>query len=62
MLSVNHLDIRFGEKYLFKDVSVQVYTNNRIARVGVHGAGKSTLLNIMAGISATDDGVSYNFV
>jgi len=57
MLSVNHLDIRFGEKYLFKDVSVQVYNNNRIALVGVNGAGKSTLLKIMAGISATDDGV-----
>lgn len=57
MLSVNHLDIRFGEKHLFKDVSVQVYGGNRIGLVGVNGAGKSTLLKIMAGISETDDGV-----
>lgn len=57
MLSVNHLDIRFGEKHLFKDISVQVYGGNRIGLVGVNGAGKTTLLKIMAGAAATDDGV-----
>jgi ATP-binding cassette subfamily F protein 3 len=57
MLSVNHLDIRFGEKHLFNDVSVQVHIGNRIGLVGVNGAGKSTLLKIMAGIAETDDGV-----
>ncbi|GAB6193539.1 ABC-F family ATP-binding cassette domain-containing protein [Desulfocastanea catecholica] len=57
MLSVNHLDIRYGEKHLFKDVSIQVHGGNRIGLVGVNGAGKSTLLKIMAGISETDDGV-----
>lgn len=57
MLSVNHLDIRFGEKHLFKDISVQVHDGNRIGLVGVNGAGKSTLLKIMAGVSTTDDGV-----
>jgi len=57
MLSVNHLDIRYGEKHLFKDISVQVHDGNRIGLVGVNGAGKSTLLKIMAGVAATDDGV-----
>ena len=57
MLSVNHLDIRYGEKHLFRDISVQVYEGNRVGLVGVNGAGKSTLLKIMAGLSATDDGV-----
>ncbi|MBB5348539.1 ATP-binding cassette domain-containing protein [Desulfoprunum benzoelyticum] len=57
MLSVNHLDVRYGDKYLFKDISVQVHTGNRIGLVGVNGAGKSTLLKTMAGITATDDGV-----
>ncbi len=57
MLSVNHLDIRFGDKHLFKDVSVQVHGGNRIGLIGVNGAGKTTLLKIMAGVSATDDGV-----
>lgn len=57
MLSVNHLDIRYGEKHLFKDVSIQVHGGNRVGLIGVNGAGKSTLLKIMAGISETDDGV-----
>lgn len=57
MLSVNRLDIRYGEKYLFKDISVRVHEGNRIGLVGVNGAGKSTLLKIMAGVAASDDGV-----
>jgi ATP-binding cassette, subfamily F, member 3 len=57
MLSVNHLDVRYGDKHLFKDISVQVYGGNRIGLVGVNGAGKTTLLKIMAGVAATDDGV-----
>jgi ATP-binding cassette, subfamily F, member 3 len=57
MLSINHLDIRYGDKHLFKDISAQVYSGNRIGLVGVNGAGKTTLLKIMAGIAAADDGV-----
>ncbi len=57
MLSLNHLDVRYGEKHLFKDLSVQVYDGNRIGLMGVNGAGKSTLLKIMAGVSDCDDGV-----
>jgi len=57
MLSVNHLDIRYGEKHLFKDLSVRVHDNQRIGLAGVNGAGKSTLLKIMAGLNETDDGV-----
>jgi ATP-binding cassette subfamily F protein 3 len=57
MLSVNQLDVRFGNKHLFKNVSVRVHEGNRIGLVGVNGAGKSTLLKIMAGEAETDDGV-----
>ena len=57
MLSVNNLDVRYGEKHLFKNISVQVYAGNRVGLVGVNGAGKSTLLKIMGGLADTDDGV-----
>ncbi len=57
MLSVNHLDIRYGRKHLFNDVSVVVYPGDRIGLVGVNGTGKSTLMKIMAGETASDDGV-----
>lgn len=64
MLSVNKLDIRYGEKHLFKNISAKVHEGNRIGLIGVNGAGKSTLLKIMAAEMATDDGVvsrSKNF-
>ncbi len=57
MLSVNNLDIRYGKKHLFKEVSVRVHEENRIGLVGVNGAGKSTLLKVMAGVAESDDGV-----
>ncbi len=57
MLSINHLDIRYGEKHLFKDLSIQVHDGKRIGLLGVNGAGKSTLLKIMAGVAECDDGV-----
>ena len=57
MLSVNHLDIRYGRKHLFNNVSVVVYPGDRIGLVGVNGTGKSTLMKIMAGETASDDGV-----
>jgi len=57
MLSVSHLDVRYGDKHLFKNLSVRVHENQCIGLAGVNGSGKSTLLKIMAGIQETDDGV-----
>ena len=57
MLSINKLNIQYGKKHLFRDVSVCVHPRDRIGLVGVNGAGKSTLLKIMAGIIETDQGV-----
>lgn len=57
MLSINNLSIQFGDKHLFKDVSVRVHAKNRIGLAGVNGTGKSTLLKIMANIKVMDDGI-----
>jgi ATP-binding cassette subfamily F protein 3 len=57
MLTINHLDIRYGEKHLFKDISTVVHPGDRIGLVGVNGTGKSTLMKIMAEEIAADDGV-----
>lgn len=57
MLSINHLDIRYGQKHLFRDVSTVVHPGDRIGLVGVNGSGKSTLMKIMGGEIVADDGV-----
>ncbi len=57
MLSINRLDIRYGEKHLFKDISTVVHPGDRIGLVGVNGTGKSTLMKVMAAHIAADDGV-----
>lgn len=54
MLSVNHLDIQYGDKHLFRDISARINSHDSIGLVGVNGAGKSTLLKIMANIIETD--------
>ena len=57
MFSINNLDIQYGEKHLFKDVSARINDNDRIGLAGVNGSGKSTLLKILCNIIETDRGV-----
>ncbi len=56
MLSINNLNLQHGGKHLFRDVSVQVHTGDRIGLAGVNGSGKSTLFKIMCGQQETDPG------
>lgn len=57
MLSVNQLDIQYGNKKLFNKVSVRVNDQERIGLIGVNGAGKSTLLRLLSGEMESDFGV-----
>lgn len=56
MLSVNDLCLQYGAKHIFRHVSAQVHTGERIGLTGVNGTGKSTLLKIMCGRQETDPG------
>ena len=56
MLSINNLNLQYGKKHLFRDVSVQVHPDDRIGLVGVNGTGKSTLLRIMSNMQESDPG------
>ena len=57
MITINKLNIQYGDKHLFRDISAQITPRDRIGLVGVNGAGKSTLLQIIAGTTETDFGV-----
>ena len=56
MIDLSELRLSFGERDIFKSVSLRVEDNERVALFGINGAGKSTLLKIVAGEQAPDAG------
>ena len=57
MLSINDLNLQYGSKHIFRNVSTQIHTGDRVGLVGVNGTGKSTLLKIMCGEQEVDPGI-----
>ena len=57
MLTINDLNIQFGDKHLFRQVNARLDGQERIGLVGVNGTGKSTLIKIMVGRIESDPGV-----
>ncbi|MBU3852491.1 MAG: ABC-F family ATP-binding cassette domain-containing protein [Candidatus Paraprevotella stercoravium] len=57
MISVENLEVEFGAKPLFQNVSYVINEKDRIALVGKNGAGKSTMLKIIAGLQQPTGGV-----
>ena len=49
MLSLVSVEMDFGTRMLFKNVSFLLQRGDRVGLVGRNGAGKSTLLGIMTG-------------
>ena len=56
MISVENLEVEFGAKPLFQNVSYVINDKDRIALVGKNGAGKSTLLKLLLGLYQPDRG------
>ncbi|MFT7587602.1 MAG: ATPase subunit of ABC transporter with duplicated ATPase domains [Cellvibrionaceae bacterium] len=49
MLTLQDLNVSFGERTLFKDVNLKFLPGNCYGLIGANGAGKSTLLKVISG-------------
>lgn len=56
MISITNLTKSFGERDLFKDISLTINRGEKIGLVGPNGAGKSTLFSIILGLSEPSSG------
>lgn len=56
MITIQQVSVFLPQGFLFKDVSLQIKSRDRIGLVGKNGAGKSTLLRILSGIDKPSDG------
>jgi ABC-type sugar transport system ATPase subunit len=48
-ISLKHISKKFNENWIFKDVNLELMSNDKLAILGANGSGKSTLLQIIAG-------------
>lgn len=54
VLMVNKLTKQFGDRTIFKDMSLNLQRGDKLAVVGVNGAGKTTFLKILAGLEQAE--------
>ncbi|WNZ72905.1 ABC-F family ATP-binding cassette domain-containing protein [Borreliella garinii] len=56
MITVNNLEVVFGERVLFKDVNIKFSSGNCYGIIGANGAGKSTFLKVLGGMIESTKG------
>ena len=56
LLSITHLQKRFGDRLAVDDVSFEVRAGETLGLLGPNGAGKTTTLSIMSGLARPDKG------
>lgn len=57
MIHIKDIQLNFGERLLFDDISLTIDQSDRIGLVGRNGSGKSTLLKAINNPSILDDGM-----
>jgi len=57
MLTIEHLDVHYGDLQVLWDISLEVHAGEIVALVGSNGAGKSTLIRTIAGLHRPTRGV-----
>ncbi len=56
MISLNNISLNFGGHDLYKNVTLQIKSKDKIGLTGKNGAGKSTLLNLILGNEIVSNG------
>ena len=55
-LAVNQLEKSYGANLVFKNITFEVMTGERIGLIGPNGCGKTTLLRMVTGRESVDAG------
>ncbi len=56
IIEVNHVNFRYANEMVLKDVTLAVHQGDYLGLVGPNGGGKTTLLKIMLGLLQPNDG------
>ena len=56
LLAIKNLSKSYGEKVVYRDLTLATKRDDKIALIGPSGAGKSTLLSMIAGLLKPDSG------
>jgi ATP-binding cassette subfamily F protein uup len=56
IISVETISKQYGERPLFRDVTLGMQRGERLGVIGVNGSGKTSLLRIVAGVEPPDSG------
>ncbi len=56
MPTIKHISLRFGEKQIFDNFTLDLPDGGRYCLFGASGCGKTTLLRLLAGLQSPDSG------
>lgn len=56
LFNAENISKSYGNKELFKNLTVSIFSGDRIGLIGQNGCGKSTFLKILAGLETADEG------
>ena len=55
-VAAHGLGVRFGARWVLRDVDLAIHAGERVCLIGPNGAGKSTLIRCLTGIQAPTTG------